>query len=84
MKTYESGIEGKYFHTFEGGSINKQGQVLRVSGDVCIVEYFSWIDGGRNGRKAISMADIAEGSYVFYSTADEMNDMYYGLHPENS
>ena len=76
MATARMKFVGSYFHTLrDDGTIEKQGIVLeRVEEGYYLVEWFSWLDGGPNGRSLVSLAMMQH--WRFYATGDEMRDTY--------
>jgi hypothetical protein len=75
MKTENSGIVGKWFHSIVDNAIEKQGQVLTTSNDkTYLVQYYSWITTEPTTQKIIDIADMK--AWNFYDTNKEMNAAY--------
>lgn len=72
-------LENRWFHTFSpDGKIERQGQVLAISGvNDYLVQWFSWIDGRANGESIVSYEEMED--WTFYQAREEMDAAYPAL-----
>ena len=71
MDEHKSALVGKFFHTFEDGKIQYQGQILSSEPDnYFLVQYFSWIDGGTTNQELIPFSEMP--GWKFYQTEEDM------------
>jgi len=76
MSNYAT-MESLFFHTWresKGGKrmVEQQGRIVKqVSGEICLVEFFSWIDGTSQGMGLVEVATMLAGKWTFYATHEE-------------
>ena len=78
-------ITGKYFHTFEWRKetdrkeLYWQGKVEDYDPEknLAYVQVFDWMDGTPSGNRLLRVTD----DWVFYETADEMNEAWIATLP---
>jgi len=64
-------------HTLKDGRIHNQGQIIGTDADVCIVQRYSWLSGGRTDVIAIPKVDIFNQEKCrMYSSWDDMRDAW--------
>jgi hypothetical protein len=69
------GLIGMWGHTFDDdGDIDLQFQIVRRSGDMYLIELYSWTDGNPSGCIAVSRARILD--LKLYESCEAMNAAY--------
>ena len=72
-------LVGKFFHDFDDdGKVQHQGHIVdMVADEVYVVDYADWMVGEKTwGRRLVRLAEIVDGKWVLYDSADEMRDSY--------
>ncbi len=74
--TYHFELKKKWFHSFENGKVQYQGQILDYdpSSQLCLVQFYGWVTGAPTDEKLINIHDIKD--WIFYDTTEEMRDSY--------
>jgi len=68
-------LEGKFFHTFEDGSVCWQGYVVsKPQEGYYLVQLFEWFAGAPSCKKLMRIESML--GWDFYDTAEEMNSVY--------
>lgn len=68
-------LVGKYMHTYAGGALHYQGEVLAAPTEATIlVQLFSFITGYETDQVIMGLGELAEAK--FYQSADDMNAAY--------
>lgn len=69
------GLVGRFFHSFEDGEIDWQGEVVGDIGDGrYLVALFSWLDGCSYKQQIVALNDMA--TWSFYDSSNDMNAAY--------
>lgn len=65
-------LSGKWFHSFQDGAVNWQGQVLgRVGADRYMIRLYEWLAGTPTTQHIVTIDEMSE--WTFYPTSEEMN-----------
>jgi hypothetical protein len=69
-------LVGMFLHTFnDKGSIARQGKVVGVDDDVCLVQLYSWVDGGATEVVVLQKSYIYSDKVQLYSDHERWNYM---------
>jgi hypothetical protein len=77
-------LEGAGLHwKNEHGGVQYQATIIKIVpsgnaniGDLALIQYYEWISGTPSTQRLIPLVELATSQWVFYSSAEEMNDHY--------
>ena len=75
-QSYYFKLKKKWFHSFEDGKVQYQGQTLDYdpNSQMCLIQFYEWVVGAPSNEKLISIHDMKD--WIFYDTDEEMRDAY--------
>ena len=73
-------LVSKWFHSFNGGDVRWQGQILGKApvSDHYLVQLYEWCGGFPSNQEMVSASSMVD--WKFYDTDSAMREAYYGKH----
>jgi hypothetical protein len=76
-------LVGKAFHTHKDNKISHQGIIQsELYPKVFVITFFSWLDTLSTGEHVITLEEMIEEKWTFYSTIEQMRSAYDDTQPE--